>query len=326
MIQNTFKPRVVGIDISLEKTAYAIVDVRGHFIAKEEFPTTDYPNVNEFVTLLSEKIMLLAEANGGYEQIRSVGVSTSSGNYLTGCIEYPSHLPWQGEIPLAAMLRDRLGMAVALANDAHVRALGEAAFGCAHGMKDFVVLTLGHGLGSCFFSNGQAHLGHGGFAGELGHCCIVENGRPCGCGSRGCLEAYCANDGIILTAKEILAESSEPSLMRDCDRLEPKIIADFCDQGDALAIEVYRRTGELLGIGIANLASVVNPEAVILTGGISRAGKWLIEPANETFEKHVFHNVRNKVKFLTSMLPDTERDILGASVLAWGVKEYSLFK
>lgn len=326
MIQNTFKPRVVGIDINPVHTTYAIVDVRGHIIAKEAFQTTDFPNINEFVTHLSESVAMLAETCGGYESIRSIGVSTSSGNFLTGCIEYSPHLPWKGEIPLAAMLRDRTGLAAAVANNAHVRALGEAAFGSAHGMKDFIIITLDYGMGSCLFSNGHPHLGNHGYAGEIGHSCIVHNGRECGCGSRGCMETYCAHSGILLTAQEVMAESDKPSLMRDFDNLTPKIIADMCDKGDELAIEVYRRTGHILGIGMANYASVTNPEAIILTGGISRAGKWLIEPANEAFEKHVFHNICNKVKFLTSTLSDDERDVLSASVLAWGVKEYSLFK
>lgn len=326
MIQKNIKTRVVGIDISLECTTYAIVDVRGHVIARDSFSTCDYPSINEFVTKLSEDVISLVEANGGYESIRSAGVSAPSANYITGCIESSPSLPWKGNVPLAAMLRDRMGLAAAVANNAHVRALGESAFGSAHGMKDFIVITLGHGLGSCFFSNGHAHLGANGYAGEIGHTCVVEDGRLCGCGSRGCLEAYCAHQGILFTAKELLAESTEPSLLRNMAELTPKAIADACDEGDELAIEVYRRTGHMLGLGLANYASVVNPEAIILTGGISRTGKWLLEPVNEAFEKYVFHNIQNKVKFLTSTLSDVERDVLGASVLAWGVKEYSLFK
>jgi glucokinase len=326
MIQNTFKQRVIGIDISLEYTTYAIVDVRGNIIAKDFLYTQEYPNINEFVSNLCEKAMMLAEANGGYENIRSVGVSAPSANFLTGCIEYSPRMPWKGEVPLAALMRDRLGLAVAVANDAHVRGLGEQAFGCAHGMKDFIILALGFGLGSCCFSNGVPHLGYHGYAGEIGHTCIVEGGRKCDCGNLGCLEIYCAHKGIIKNAYDVLAESDEPSLMRDCEKLDPKIIADMCDKGDKLAIEVYRRAGSILGLGIANYTSVFNPEAIIFTGGISRAGKWLLEPCNEAFEKYVFHNVHGKVKILTSILEESDRDVLGASVLAWGMKEYSLFK
>jgi glucokinase len=205
-------------------------------------------------------------------------------------------------------------------------ALGEQAFGAAHGMRDFVVITLGSGVGSCLFSNGMAHLGTDGFAGEVGHTCIVENGRECGCGRLGCLEAYTAVKGVIKTAREILEESDKPSLMRDIQDLSPKKITECCEKGDELAIEVFRRVGQKLGIGLANYASLINPEAIILTGGISRAGKWLMDPAYEAFEENVFPNLRGNVKLLLSKLDDRERDTLGASALAWEVPEYSLFK
>jgi glucokinase len=235
-------------------------------------------------------------------------------------------MPWKGVVPLAAMLRDRLGMAVALANNAHAMALGEQTFGAAHGMRDFAVISMGHGVGSCFFSNGLVHLGNDGFAGEVGHTCFIPNGRLCGCGKRGCLETYCAANGIVTTAKEVMEERSEPSMMREVETLSPKIIQNFCELGDVLAIETYRRTGYWLGMGLANYASVLNPEAFIFTGGIAQAGKWLFEPANEAFEEHVFHNIQGKVKFLVSNLENRTRNMLGASVLAWNVKEYSLFK
>jgi glucokinase len=326
MDQTTVKKRVVGVDISLEATTYAIVDVRGNILAKGSFPTEDYPDISAYVTILSEKIIELVEANGGYELVRSVGISAPSGNFLTGSIVNSPNLPWKGVVPLGALLRDRLGLAVAVANNAYAIALGEHAFGCAHGMRDFIVITLGNGMGSCVFSNGVAHQGYEGFAGEVGHTCAIHGGRLCGCGNKGCLETYTAAKGILQTAWEVMAESSEPSLMRDAERLTPRIIASMCDQGDALAIEVYRRTGEMLGLGVANYASILNPEAIIFTGGIPKAGKWLLEPAYESFEAHVFHNIKGKVKFLTSELDDRERDVLGASVLAWEVKEYSLFK
>jgi glucokinase len=199
-------------------------------------------------------------------------------------------------------------------------------YGAAHGMKNFIVLNLGVGLGSCFFSEGHEHRGANGFAGEIGHTCIEEDGRPCPCGLKGCLEAYVAAVGIVKTAQELMAESDVPSRMRDIKALDPITITRLCNEGDELAIEVYRRTGEMLGLGLANYASILNPEAIIFTGGIPKAGKWLLEPAYESFEAHVFHNIKGKVKFLTSELDDRERDVLGASVLAWEVKEYSLFK
>jgi glucokinase len=224
------------------------------------------------------------------------------------------------------MLRDRLGLAVALANDAHAKALGEQTFGAAHGMRDFAIVSIGHGLGSCFFSNGVPHLGYDGFAGEVGHTCFVPNGRQCGCGKKGCLEAYVAANGIIQNAKDIMAERSEPSKMREVEVLTPHIIHEFCEMGDELAIETYRRTGYYLGLGLAGYASILNPEAIVFTGGIAQAGKWLLEPANQTFEEHIFHNIQGRVKFVVSNLENRTRNMLGASVLAWDVKEYSLFK
>lgn len=287
----------------------------------------DFPDVNDFVSALSEKVIMLVEENGGYESIRSVGVSVPSANSLTGCVENAANLPWKGVVPLAAMLRDRLGLAVAVANDAHITALSEKTYGSAHGMKDFVVVSMSHGgLGSCFYSNGQPHLGYDGFAGEVGHTCVEINGRECGCGNKGCLETYCSQKGLIKTAEELIAESKEPTLLSDLQELTIQTITDCCYNGDKLAIEVFRRTGEMLGLGLANYASVLNPEAIILTGEMTQAGKWLLRPMRVSFDEHVFHNIRNKTRILVSILKEGERDVLGASALAWDVKEYSLFK
>ena len=326
MEEYKIKTKVVGVDISNELTTYAIVDIRGNIIAEESFPTCGYSDVNNFVTALSDKIVNLVEANGGYETIRSIGVSSPSASSVSGCIENAANLPWKGIVPLSAMLRDRIGLAVGLSNDAHVSALGEYTFGCAHGMKNFIILSLGVGIGSCFFTAGDDHIGHNGYAGEFGHTCVVKNGRACGCGHTGCLESYVGAAGIINTAKELMAESDAPTIMRNLEKLSPRTIKECCDQGDEMAIEVYRRTGEMLGLGLANYASLVDPEAIILTGGISHAGKWLLEPTCKSFEEHVFGNLRGKVKMLVSKLEDRERDVLGASALAWSVPEYSLFK
>ena len=326
MILGNLKTQVVGVDVNIETTTCAVVDIRGNIIGTNSFPTSEYSFVGDYISVLTEHIIAVAEANGGFEHVRSVGISVPSGNFHTGCIENSPNLPWKGVIPLAAMLRDQLGMAVALANNAHVMALGEQAFGAAHGMKDFVVVSLGSGMGSCVFSNGMVHLGADGFAGEIGHTCIKYAGRACGCGKRGCLETYTATKGILMTAQEVLAESDEPSLMRQVERLTPKVIASLCDQGDKLAQEVYRRTGYWLGIGLANYASIINPEAFIFAGKVSKAGMWLLEPACESFESHVFHTLVGKVKFVLSTIDDDVRNVLGASVLAWEVQEYSLFK
>lgn len=320
------KTRVVGVDISNERTTYAIVDIRGNILAEESFDTLLYPDVNEFVGALSEKIVMLVEANGGYETIRSIGVSAPSASSTTGYVDNASNLPWKGHIPLAVMLRERIGLAVGLANDAHITALGEQAFGSAHGMQNFIIVSLGIGLGSCFFSESREHKGNLGYAGEFGHTCVADGGRECGCGHKGCLETYVGAKGIVRTARELMAASDAPSLMRNLEDLSPRTIAECCNQGDEMAIEVYRRTGYMLGIGLANYASIVDPEAVILTGGISHAGRWLLGPTRESFDNHVFGNMRGKVKLVVSELDDRERDVLGASVLAWSVPEYSLFK
>ena len=321
------KTRVVGIDIRENRTTYAVVSVRGEIIAQDHFRTSDYSEISEYVSALAENVLSLVEENGGYETVRSVGISAPSANYLTGCIENAANLKWKGVIPLAAMLQDQLGLAVAVANDAHITALGEKAYGSAHGMKDFIIVSISHGgLGSCIFTNGLPHLGFNGFAGEVGHTCVEVDGRQCGCGRKGCLETYVSDRGLVKTAEEEIAKSKEPTLMSELDELNINTIVDCCEKGDRVAIETFRRVGSMLGVGLANYASVINPEAIILTGDMMAAGKWLLKPMRQAFDEHVFRNIRGKVRILVSILKEGERDVLGASALAWDVKEYSLFK
>lgn len=321
------KTRVVGVDIRDVRTTYAVVDIRGEIIAMDYFMTMDYPDVSDYVSALSEKIIMLVEENGGYELVRSVGISAPSANFMTGCIENAANMPWKGVVPLAAMLRDRLGLAVALANDAHVTALGEKAFGSAHGLKDFVVVSISHGgLGSCVFMDGKPHLGVNGFAGEVGHTCVEVGGRECGCGRRGCLETYCSDKGLVKTVEELLQAEELPSALRGLKNISVQSVAYYCDQGDQVAIEAMRRLGFMLGLGLANYASILNPEAIILTGDMMQAGKWLLKPMRKSFDEHVFHNIQGETRLLVSILKEGERDVLGASALAWDVKEYSLFK
>lgn len=326
MIDNNFKTKVIGVDIRVDRTVYALVNIRGEVLARDEIVTSDYPVISDFVTKLSEKIVLLMEANGGFDSVRSIGVSAPSGNFHTGCIENSPNLPWKGIVPLAAMLRDRMGLAVAVDNNANVIAMAEHAFGAAHGLKDFVLVNLGSGMGSCIYSKGVIYQGTNGFSGEIGHTTYIAGGRQCGCGKQGCLEAYTASKGVLQTAKEVLEEYDIPSLMRQSQQLTVKQIVEFCHEGDQLAREAMRRTGHALGVGLANYASLFNPEAIILSGAVSKAGKWLLEPTDEAFEEHVFHNMKGKIKLVCSLYEDRELIVLGASVLAWTVKEYSLFK
>lgn len=309
MEKDRVKKRVVGVDISYESTRYAIVDVRGNIIVSGGFKTSDYHEVSQYVDKLATVILEMVEANGGYETIRSIGLSCPSSSYVSGCIENASNLPWKGIIPLTRILQDRIGISVAIGNDAHTSALSEKTYGSAHGMKNFIVVSIGVGLGSCFFSEGHEHLGFGGYAGELGHTCVVDNGRPCSCGLYGCLEAYVSARGILLTAKEMMDKTDTPSMMRERDVLTPQLIYDFCNMGDQLSIEVYRRTGYLLGFGLATYASLVNPEAIILMGGISHAGEWLLNPTQDSFDNHVFRNMRGKVKLIVSDQDDNDRNV-----------------
>ena len=327
MVNDKVKSKVIGINIDVNSTTIAVVDLRGTILAQDVISTKDYPNVNNFIEVLSERVITLAENNGGYENIRSVGMCAPSANYLTGCIENAANIPWKGIVPLAAMLRDSIGLAVALGNDAHVTALGESAYGIAHGMNNFIVVTLvGSGLGSCFFSNGVAHLGYDGFAGEFGHTCVVDGGRLCTCGRRGCLEEYVSYRGIIQTARDLMEASEAPSSMRQLPELTVEAIAACADQGDAMAKEVWTRTGEILGRSVANYTSAINPEAVVLTGELVVYLDKMWEPMEKAFKDNVFGNIRDKVKIVLSTIDDHERNVLGASALAWKVKEYSLFK
>lgn len=327
MINDKIKSRVIGINVDTTTTTIAVVDLRGNIVAQDSIPTQNFPNVNNFVEALSERVVVLAENNGGYENIRSVGMCAPSANYLTGCIENAANMPWKGVIPIAAMLRDSIGLAVALGNDAHVTALGEWAYGVAHGMDNFIVVTLvGSGLGSCVFSNGLAHLGCDGFAGEFGHTCIEDGGRQCSCGRKGCLEEYVSTRGILQTVRELLEANNAPSKMRQKTDLTLDDIAECADEGDAIAIEAWRRSGEILGTALANYASIVNPEAVIITGELTKYCGRMWPAMEKAFLENVFGNIRDKVIVVVSKINDHERNVLGASALAWKVKEYSLFK
>ena len=321
------KTKVIGVDITLNYTTCAVIDIRGYILGKDSFAMTDYPDVNNFVTVLCEKIVKLAEAHGGFENIRSVGVSAPSSNFKTGCVENASNLKWKGVVPLAAMLRDRLGIAVAVGNDAHVAALAERTYGSAHGMDNFLVMTFTDGgVGSSIFVNGRVHLGTNGFSGEIGHTLVVENGRQCGCGHKGCLETYVSILGIVQNLRDLLEESDEPSLARNIENLNAQSLVLCCQQGDKLALEAVNRAGRILGRAVANYSSAINPEAIILSGDILKVIDWMYPVLRQTLDENVFHNLRGKVRLLASLLEPDERTVLGAGALAWEVPEYSLFK
>ena len=327
MNETSIEKRVVGVDITESKVTYAVVDVRGNILAKDSFPIVDeYSDVNHFIMTLTEKLMEMIMANGGYETIRSVGIGSPSATYMTGNIENAANLRWKGVVPLSALLRDNLGLAVAVGNDCHAAGLAEHVFGCAHGMKDFIVIRLDTGFGSCIFSHGEPHLGAHGFAGEIGHACAIHDGRQCNCGNKGCLEAYTSRRGLQITIREMLEETDVPSLLRGIENPTAVEVTKCCEQGDELAKQVYRRQAEFLAHGLANYASIFDPEAIILTGGVVNAGNWLLEPLVEAFNTHVFPNLIGRTKFMFSFLSDEDRALLGASVLAWDIKEYSLFK
>lgn len=326
-MSENLKRYVVGVDITPEFTTYALVDMLGGIIAKENFSTFDYPDVNDYLAALCERIVELAEKTCGYEHIRSVGVSAPSGNYITGSIENASNIPWKGHLPMAVMLRDRLGLAVALGNDAHATAMGEKTFGAARGLRNFVVISASHGgVGSCVFLDGHPHLGTEGYSGEFGHICIRENGRQCSCGHCGCLEEYLAARGLVRMAQDIIEKTGKPSVLQQVDVITPQSIADACEQGDEVALETFKRIGALWGRTLAGYSALMDPEAIILTGGLADFNKWLKDSIEESFEANIFRNLRGKIKLLVSPLDNRERDVLGASALAWEVKEYSLFK
>ena len=242
------KNYTVGIDIGGTNTVFGIVDARGHILSTDSIKTKDYPEINGYVDTLSDRLMQLIHAVGGISMIRGVGVGAPNSNYYMGNIELAPNLPWKGVVPLARMLREKLGVPVALTNDANAAALGEMTYGVARGMKDFIMITLGTGVGSGIVVNGQLVYGHDGFAGELGHVIVRPGGRLCGCGRKGCLETYCSATGIVRTVHEVLLSTQEPSLLRNkpLEQITSKDIYDAAVLGDKLALEIFRFTGTVL--------------------------------------------------------------------------------
>jgi len=251
-----------------------------------------------------------------------MGIGAPNGNYYSGCIEFAPNLPWKGQIPLAQMFSDRLGIPVRLTNDANAAAMGEMQYGAAKGMQNFIMITLGTGVGSGIVVNGKMVLGCDGMAGELGHVIVEKNGRQCGCGRKGCLETYCSATGIARTAREILEKTDKPTILRNTplDQIDGLAITLAAREGDAVALEIFEYTGRLLGEACANFAAFSSPEAFIFFGGLSKAGDLIMNPIKKAYDENVLQIFKGKAKLLLSELDGAGAAVLGASALGWEVK------
>lgn len=317
------KPYVIGLDLGGTNSVFGIVDSRGEIKATTAIKTQGYKTVEEYVDASVEALQIIIEQVGGIDKIKAMGIGAPNGNYYNGTIEFAPNLPWahDGVVPLAKMFSERLdNIPVGLTNDANAAAIGEMIYGVARGMKNFIVITLGTGVGSGIVINGQLVYGCDGFAGELGHVIVRrENGRPCGCGRNGCLEAYCSATGVARTARELLSKTSEPSLLRE---LDPEAITSLdvsiaAGKGDALAKHIYEFTGEMLGEACADFAAFSSPEAFIFFGGMTKAGDLIMDPIKRSYDKNVLKIFKGKAKFLVSGLDGSSAAVLGASAVGW---------
>ena len=325
--QATMKPYVIGLDLGGTNSVFGIVDSRGDIKATTAIKTGGYNNAEDYVDACVTALQPIIEQVGGLETIKAMGIGAPNANYYTGTIEYAPNLPWahNGVVPLAKMFSDRLGgIPVAMTNDANAAAIGEMVYGVARGMKNFIVITLGTGVGSGIVVNGQLLYGSDGFAGELGHVTMVrgEKGRLCGCGRTGCLEAYCSATGVARTARELLATTDRPSLLRD---LNPEEITSLdvsvaAGKGDELAKEIYEFTGKMLGEACADFAAFSSPEAFIFFGGMVKAGDLIMNPIREAYDAHVLKIFKGKAKFLISGLDGASAAVLGASAVGWEIQ------
>ena len=306
-------------------SVFGIVDARGEIKATTAIKTGGYSRVEDYVKASVEALQPIIEQVGGMERIKAMGIGAPNGNYYKGTIEMAPNLPWAHDsvVPLADLFSDALGIPVALTNDANAAAIGEMTYGVARGMKDFIVITLGTGVGSGIVTGGHLLYGSDGFAGELGHVTMVrgEEGRLCGCGRKGCLECYCSATGVARTARELLAKSDRPSLLRemnpeDITSLDVSIAAG---KGDALAREIYDFTGKMLGEACADFAAFSSPEAFIFFGGMVKAGELIMKPIREAYDEHVMNVFKGKAKFLVSGLDGASAAVLGASAIGWEI-------
>ncbi|MBP1614076.1 MAG: glkA [Bacteroidetes bacterium] len=324
MNSNMEKPYVVGIDIGGTNTVFGIVDARGSILSSGSVKTQSYSSIGDYVDEVCRNLLPLIVAQGGVEKIKGIGIGAPNGNYYSGTIEFAPNLPWKGIIPLAALFEEKLGIPTALTNDANAAAVGEMTYGAARGMKDFIMITLGTGVGSGIVINGQVVYGHDGFAGELGHVIMRrgETGRLCGCGRKGCLEAYCSATGVARTARELLAARTDASLLRNIpsENISSKDVYDAAVQGDKLAQEIFNFTGTLLGEALADFIAFSSPEAIILFGGLAKSGDYIMKPIQKAIDENILTIFKGKAKLLVSELKDSDAAVLGASALAWELK------
>lgn len=324
--ENLIKPYVIGLDLGGTNSVFGIVDSRGDIKATTAIKTQGYETVDEYVEASVEALQIIIDQVGGIEKIKAMGIGAPNGNYYTGTIEFAPNLSWghNGIVPLAKMFSDKLGIPVALTNDANAAAIGEMTYGVARGMKNFIVITLGTGVGSGIVINGQLVYGSDGFAGELGHVIMNRvNGRPCGCGRKGCLEAYCSATGVARTARELIETTDEPSLLRDMPAADITSldVSIAASKGDALAKRIYEFTGNMLGEACADFAAFSSPEAFIFFGGLTKAGALLMDPIKKAYEENVLNNFKGKAKFLVSGLDGSSAAVLGASAVGWDINE-----
>jgi glucokinase len=314
------QPLAIGIDIGGTGTKFGIVDKDGNLLFSGEMSTKKHKEIEGFIDELHGLLGELIEKAGGIGKIRGIGVGAPNGNFYTGNIEYAPNLPWSGIIPIAKMMSDKFQLPVTLTNDANAAAIGEMMYGAAKGMRDFIMITLGTGVGSGIVANGQVMYGHDGFAGELGHTIVIPDGRMHqGTGKRGSLESYASATGVRLTALEMLENSTEDSLLRTADKetLDSKVVYDAAIKGDKLAMEIFEFTGKILGLALANAVMFSSPEAIILFGGLTKSGDLILKPTRRHMEENLIQVFQNKVKILVSHLKESDAAILGASALAW---------
>jgi glucokinase len=306
----------IGIDIGGTNTAYGIVDKEGKILYEDSIPTKGYKDINHYIDRLSDEIHShLAKPF----ELKGIGIGAPNGNYYKGTIEEAPNLEWKGTVHFADLINEKFNVPTWLTNDANAAALGEMIYGGAKSMKDFLFITLGTGVGSGIVANGELIYGHDGFAGEVGHIIVKENGRQCGCGRCGCLETYTSATGIKRTALEILADEKKESSLRKYteNEIESKIIYEEAKKGDVVALRCFDITIDILGKALANSVAYTSPEAIFIFGGLAKAEDLLLKPLKQKMEEHLLMVYKNKIKILPSELDGSKAAILGASALVW---------